>query len=164
MREISCFGERERERERVLKSYAKIQFKIDENFKILDKSLNWNLVYVWIRLMAFAFHPCVFSLPLFFFFFSPATIVDFSSVNSTRVHYSRDPQTPLFNNIFIKNRSHGTIHTFKNYFATVFSVFNFQFSTKISCIQTDLSLIILSSLFFCVFFLLHSFSFSFFFL
>ena len=28
---------------------------------------------------------------------------------------------------YIKNRSHGTIHTFKNYFATVFSVFNFQF-------------------------------------
>ena len=27
----------------------------------------------------------------------------------------------------IKNWSHDTIHTFKNYFATVFSVFNFQF-------------------------------------
>jgi len=26
----------------------------------------------------------------------------------------------------IKNRSHGTIHTFKNYFTTVFSVFNFN--------------------------------------
>ena len=32
----------------------------------------------------------------------------------------------------IKNRSHDTIHTFKNYFAKVFSVL-----TKISCIQTD---------------------------
>ena len=32
----------------------------------------------------------------------------------------------------IKNGSHGTISIFKNYFATVFSVFN-----KISCIQTD---------------------------
>ena len=29
--------------------------------------------------------------------------------------------------VFIKNGSHGTIYTFKNYFATVFSVFNFQF-------------------------------------
>ena len=39
----------------------------------------------------------------------------------------------------IKNGSHGTIHTFKNYFATVFSVFSFQFSvsTTISSIQTD---------------------------
>ena len=31
-----------------------------------------------------------------------------------------------------KNRSHGTIYTFKNYFVIVFSVFS-----KISCIQTD---------------------------
>ena len=41
-------------------------------------------------------------------------------------------QIPLFNNFFIKNGSHGTIHTFKNYFATMFSV-----STKISSIQAD---------------------------
>ena len=26
----------------------------------------------------------------------------------------------------IKNESHGIIHTFKNYFATVFSIFNFN--------------------------------------
>ena len=42
----------------------------------------------------------------------------------------------FFNNFFIKNESHGTIHTFKNYFATVFSVFN-----KISGIQTDPKLV-----------------------
>ena len=29
-------------------------------------------------------------------------------------------------NFFIKNGSYDTIHTFKNYFATVFSVFSFQ--------------------------------------
>ena len=40
-----------------------------------------------------------------------------------------DPQISLFSNFFIKNRSHGTIHIFKNYFATVFFSFNFQFST-----------------------------------
>ena len=38
-----------------------------------------------------------------------------------------DPQISLFSNFFIKNKSHGTIHIFKNYFATVFSVFSFQF-------------------------------------
>ena len=40
----------------------------------------------------------------------------------------------------IKNGSHDTIHTFKNYFATVFLVFSFQFSVSatISSIQTDL--------------------------
>ena len=41
-----------------------------------------------------------------------------------------DPQITLFSNFFIKNGSHGTIHTFKNYFATVFLVFNFQFQQK----------------------------------
>ena len=30
----------------------------------------------------------------------------------------------------IKNRSHGTIHTFKKYFATVLSVFSFQFQQQ----------------------------------
>ena len=38
-----------------------------------------------------------------------------------------DPQISFFINFFIKNGSHITIHTFKNYFATVFSVFSFQF-------------------------------------
>ena len=45
-----------------------------------------------------------------------------------------DPQIPLFSIFFIKNESHGTIHIFKNVFATVFSVFSFS---KISSIQTD---------------------------
>ena len=42
------------------------------------------------------------------------------------MHYLRDLQTLLFSNFFIKNESHGTIYTFKNYFAIVFSVFSFQ--------------------------------------
>ena len=46
------------------------------------------------------------------------------------------PKTSFFSKIFIKNGPHSTIHTFKNYFATVFSVFNFQFSI-INNIQTD---------------------------
>ena len=37
-----------------------------------------------------------------------------------------DPQISLFSNFFIKNGFHGTIYTFKNYFATIF--FSFQFS------------------------------------
>ena len=37
-----------------------------------------------------------------------------------------------------KTGSHSTIHTFKNYFATMFSVFSFQFSA-INDIQTDLN-------------------------
>ena len=45
-----------------------------------------------------------------------------------------DLQISLFSNFFIKNRFHGTIHIFKNYFATMFLVFSFS---KISYIQTD---------------------------
>ena len=40
------------------------------------------------------------------------------------MHYLQDSQTLLFNNFFIKNGSHGSIYTFKNYFTTVFSIFN----------------------------------------
>ena len=40
------------------------------------------------------------------------------------MHCSRDPQVLFFSKIIIKTGSHGTIHTFKIYFATVFSVFN----------------------------------------
>ena len=39
-----------------------------------------------------------------------------------------DPQITLFNNFFIKNGSHSTIYTFKNYFAIMFSVSVFSFS------------------------------------
>ena len=35
-----------------------------------------------------------------------------------------DPQISFFINFFIKNGSHGTIYTFKNYFATVISAIN----------------------------------------
>ena len=50
------------------------------------------------------------------------------------VHCLQDPQISFFSNFFIKNESRGTIHLFKNYFATVFSVFN-----KISYIQMDIA-------------------------
>ena len=49
------------------------------------------------------------------------------------MHRSRDSQTSFFTQTFIKNWSHDIIHTFKNYFTTVFLVFNFQ---QISGIQT----------------------------
>ena len=48
------------------------------------------------------------------------------------VHCSWDSQTSFLSKIFTKNGPHGIIHTFKNYFATMFSVFS-----KISSIQMD---------------------------
>ena len=89
---------------------------------------------VWIALKRAASAFSFFFFFFFFFTFSVAT-VDRSSMNNVLVHCSRVPQTPLFINFFIKNRFHDTIHTFKNYFATVFSVFSFS---KISSIQRDL--------------------------
>ena len=73
----------------------------------------------------------------FFFFFSSLQLqlLTKSALNSIHVHCSWVPQTSLFSNFFIKNGFHSTIHTFKNYFTTVFSVFSFN---KISSIQTDL--------------------------
>ena len=95
---------------------------------------------VWFQRMSFAFAFC---LLFFFFFFSTHVSGDkcnrgvlFStvwpcffdiSVNQWARALFMDPQISFFINFFIKNGSHSTIYTFKNYFATVFSVFSFQF-------------------------------------
>ena len=60
----------------------------------------------------------------FFFFFFLSQNIWLFLINIVRCALFMDPQISLFSNIFIKNRSHGIIHTFKNYFATVF--FSFQ--------------------------------------
>ena len=97
------------------------------------------LVFVWIGLIWCLWFALRFA-PFFFFhafqrqnMYSSRNFLLFrASVDP--VHCSQDSQTSLFINFFIKNGSHGTIHAFKNYFATVFSVFNFR---KISFIQMD---------------------------
>ena len=88
------------------------------------------------------FTGCVFVPLIFFFFFMHFGVMRllfmYCSLNSNYKYWLfcskqcisvlfMDPQIPLFSNFFIKNGSHSTIHTFKNYFATVFSVFSFQF-------------------------------------
>ena len=62
-----------------------------------------------------------------FFFFYPAVVVDQVFHEQCIDALFMDPQTSLFNDFFIKNGSHGTIYTFKNYFTTVISVISFQF-------------------------------------
>ena len=71
----------------------------------------------------------------FFFFFWRRVFHVIIHYSVSPVHYLQDPQIHFFCKNFIKNRSHGTIHTFKNYFAIIFSVFN-----KISDIQIHLKL------------------------
>ena len=68
-----------------------------------------------------------------FSFFGSAAIVDFVNCEQYIRALFTVPQITLFSNFFIKNGSHNTIYTFKNYFTTVFSV-----SAKISSIQTHL--------------------------
>ena len=97
------------------------------------------------------FVSCVFlSLSFFFFLFGLQLLT--SQLWTCIVHESH--KMTLFSNFFIKNGSHSTIYTFKNYFFTVFLV-----SAKISCIQTDrvarfikLLLILLWIMFICFFF------------
>ena len=68
-----------------------------------------------------------FSSFFFSFFFQPA-IVDFVNCEQCICVLFTIPQITLFSNFFIKNGSHNTIYTFKNYFVTVFSVLVFNFS------------------------------------
>ena len=70
---------------------------------------------------------CVFQARVFSFFFFTAAVVDQVFYEQCTRTLFIDPQTSVFSNFFIKNDSYDTIHTFKNYFATVFLVFSFQF-------------------------------------
>ena len=63
-----------------------------------------------------------------FFFIEKCILV----LSSGSVHCSQDLQISFFNKTFIKNGSHDTIHIFKKYFVTLFSIFS-----KISSIQMD---------------------------
>ena len=91
----------------------------------------WFLEGVWIRIISVASMSNAFSL-FFFLPFQPQLLTSLMwTVHKCTIY---GPINYTFQQFFIKNGSHGTIHTFKNYFATVFSVFNFS---KISSIQTD---------------------------
>ena len=68
-----------------------------------------------------------------FFFFSSARVsaggqklpFTLCGYYSHTISYCSCTVHPLFSHFFIKNGSHDIIHIFKNYFATVFSVFSF---------------------------------------
>ena len=89
-----------------------------DDFDILSVCLDSNYKQLRLRFLTF-----------FFFFGFPTALFD--QVNCEQYTYAlfMDPQIPLFSNFFIKNGSHGTIYTFKNYFTIVLSV-----SAKISSI------------------------------
>ena len=105
--------------------HMKILKKNRRKWKVLN---NIYSVTVWIQIIsASTFFELRFSL-FFFFFFGSAAIVDFVNCEQCIRALFTVPQITLFSHFFIKNRSHSTIYTFKNYFATVFSVSVFSFS------------------------------------
>jgi len=65
-----------------------------------------------------------------------------ASGNRSRALFTGPTNLFFFSKTFIKNGSHDTIYTFKNYFTT--NVFNFQFSA-ISGIQTNPKFTMLTS-------------------
>ena len=77
---------------------------------------------------AFCVHIWAQNMFQLFFFLLSAVKVDFSNCEQCIYALFTDLQISLFIKFFIKNGSHDTIHTFKNYFVTVFFSFQFQFS------------------------------------
>ena len=58
----------------------------------------------------------------FFFFFGRAFLWLWALFSRSCALFT-EPTNLFFNKIFIKNESHSTIHTFKNYFIIIFSIF-----------------------------------------
>ena len=100
-----------------------------------SSSTRHNYGCVWIHWKLRLRLRLVFVFVCFFFFFSRvlenAVTVQWTVRLFNHEQYIcalfTEPQISLFSNFFIKNGFHGTIHTFKNYFTIMFSVFSFQF-------------------------------------
>ena len=92
--------------------------------------------YVWEPRLRLRLH-----ISVFFFFFHPfvrlaitihaqsLTFLSFFQPISGHRSLFMNLQISLSSNFFIKNESHNIIHTFKNYFITIFFSFLYQFST-----------------------------------
>ena len=111
------------------------KYKEKAQRKWTKQSRTREIVTVWIRPLAYTFSfqrvSALFFFIFFFsfsffFFFGSRTCWLFVREQCIRALFT-DLQISFFNHLFIKNGSHDTIHTFKNYFTTVFSVFSFQF-------------------------------------
>ena len=101
--------------------YLEITYSSVERQERSSASLDSNYCGIWVFVLRF-------SLFFFSFFFCSARICWLFHGEQCICALFTNPQIPLFSNFFIKNGSHGTIHTFKNYFVTVFSVLVFSFS------------------------------------
>ena len=78
------------------------------------------------------------------FFFTIHSLLRLLFMNNSRkvwLFSTFSAQISLFSNFFIKNGSHDTIHTFKNYFTTIFFSFQFSAVSKQTLYQKNLRLV-----------------------
>lgn len=92
---------------------------------ILPIGLRCGLDSAFVRLR-FLSSFCVFHFILFYFFSAAV----FDQVFREQYIHALFTDPTNYSNFFIKNRSHSTIYLFKNYFATVFYISVFSFSTN----------------------------------
>ena len=92
---------------------------------ILPIGLRCGLDSAFVRLR-FLSSFCVFHFILFYFFSAAV----FDQVFCEQYIHALFIDPTNYSNFFIKNRSHRTIYLFKNYFATVFYISVFSFSTN----------------------------------
>ena len=85
--------------------------------------LIWHLRFVFCDFLFLIYYLLFIFITCFSFFRRQKSM--FTYCSSLFMHCSRDIQ-PLYSEKNIKNGSYGTIHTFTNYFVTVFSVFSFS--------------------------------------
>ena len=76
---------------------------------------------IWIGLIS-----CASAFFILFFLMHAFQLETKCNIYALFIHCLWDPQLLYFEKKKIKNGSHDIIHTFKNYFVTVFSVFSFQ--------------------------------------
>ena len=125
------------------------KFKIVTISLVLLKLCTLSVCLDWIEPVSAFVRP---RFVLFFFFSLFSRVLEQCGYCSCTVHWTvaanvdfflheqyicalfTDSQISLFSNFFIKKGSYDTIHTFKNYFAIMFTVFSFN---KISSIQTS---------------------------
>ena len=107
-----------------------------ENVDAEPKRSHGHIVTIWLALKHAFSHVHLLFIFFFFFFFLLRVNSNITWVYCSRTVYHCSCTVYLLKNI--KNGSHDTIYTFKNYFVIVFSVFSFQFSAIINSIQTHL--------------------------
>ena len=109
--------------------------------------LGWNSWNAHLRFSLFFFFLYIMHIRLIFFF-SVYSLLRLLFMNNSRkvwLFSTFSAQISLFSNFFIKNGSHETIHTFKNYFTTIFFSFQFLAVSKQTLYQKNLRLVLKDS-------------------